>query len=90
MGRRAQNVGDLAKEVGPTVLIDGDVVDLRERELGLAQAIGDGLRGKPGPVLDPAEALLLRRRNEHPVAHEGGGGVSVKGVEPEDDHSGDA
>jgi hypothetical protein len=69
MGRRAQNVGDLAKEVGATVLIDGDVVDLRERELSLAQAIGDSLRGKPGPVLDPAEALLLRRRNEHPVAH---------------------
>ena len=66
MGRRAQHVGDLAKEVGPAVLIDGDVVDLREREFTLAQAVGDRLRGKPGPVLDPVEALLFRRRNEHP------------------------
>ena len=85
MGRRAQHVGDLAKEIGATVLIDGDVVDVREPKLGLAQAIGEGLRRKPGPVLYAPEALLLRSCDKHAVAHERRSKVSVERVESEDD-----
>ena len=72
--------------VGAAVLIDRDVVDVVESNAGLAQAIGDRLRGKPGPMLDPPEPLLLRRGDQHAVAHEAGGGVGVEGVEAEDDH----
>jgi hypothetical protein len=52
----------------------------------LAQAIGDGLRWEPRPVLETAEALLLGRGDEHAVAHQRSGGVAVEGIEPEDDH----
>ena len=62
------------------------MLHIGERDARFAQAIGDRLRGKAGPMLDAAEALLLRRRDELAVAHERGRRIAVKGVEAEDDH----
>ena len=84
--RRAQEVADLAQPVGAAVLIDGDMVNFGERELSLAQAIGDGVGRKSGPMLDAPEPLLLGRRDKHSIAHECRCGIAVKGVEPKDDH----
>ena len=81
-----EEVSELAQPVGAAVLIDGNVIDIGERELRLPQAISDGLRGKTRPMLDAAEALLLGGGEKHAVAHECGGGIAVERVESEDDH----
>ncbi len=84
-GRRADDVGELAQGVGAVVLVDGDMVDVADGEIRLAQAIGDRLGGKPGPVLDAAEAFLLGGGDERAVANERRRGVAVKRVEAKDD-----
>jgi hypothetical protein len=38
-------------------------------------------------VLDAPEALLLGGGDEHAVTHERRCGITMKGVEPEDDHA---
>ena len=65
-GRCDQQVAELAQQIGATVLIDRDMIDVGERDACLAQAIGDRLRGKARPMLDAAEALLLGGRDELP------------------------
>jgi hypothetical protein len=85
---RGDEVAELAPPVGAAVLVHGHVVDVGKREARLAQAVGDRLRWEARPVLEPPEALLLGRCDQHPVAHQRGGGVTVEGVEAEDDHSG--
>jgi hypothetical protein len=86
MRDRRDEIADLAQAVGATVLIDGDMIDVGEGEPRLAQAIGDGLGGESRPMLDAPEALLFRRRDQCPVAHERRRGISVECIEPEDDH----
>ena len=44
--------------------IDGDVVELGELDSGFFEAVGDGLGGKAGPVLDAAKALFFSGSNE--------------------------
>ncbi len=88
IGDAAQQVADLAQQMRTAVLVDCDVVDVGEAHAGLAQAIGDGLGGKAGPVLDAAEALLLGGGDQHAVAQDRRGRVAVECVEPEDDHVG--
>ena len=42
-------IGELPEEIGPAVLIDGDVLDIGEREARFPQAIGDRLRRESQP-----------------------------------------
>ena len=81
-----QEIANLAHKIGATVLIERDVIHIREPDTCLAQAIGDGLRGKPGPMLDAAEALLLGGRDQLAVAHERRRGIGMKGIEAENNH----
>src|SRR5687767_8900468 len=59
-----QQIGQLAKEIGAIVLVDGHVLDVTQRHARFSQTIRDRLRWKAGPMLDAAEPLLLCRRNE--------------------------
>jgi hypothetical protein len=53
----------LTHNIGAAILIDRDVIDVGQRDAGLGQTECDRLQGKAGPVLDAAEALLLRGRD---------------------------
>jgi hypothetical protein len=85
--RMGQQPGEPAQRLGAAVLVDGDMVDIGEPQPSLAKAISDGVRRKPGPVLDSAEALLFGGRDQGAVPHERRSGVAMKGVETEDDHA---
>ncbi len=86
VGRMGRQIGDLAHAVGAAVLIDRDMVDIGEAQPGFAQAVGDGLRGKPRPMLDAAKALLFGGRHQFAVPHQRRRGIAVEGIEAEDDH----
>src|SRR5271166_6879989 len=58
---RGDEIAELAQPVGAAVLVDGDMIDVGERESRLAQAVGDCLRREPGPMLKAPKALLLGR-----------------------------
>ena len=64
------------------VAIDGDVIDVVDPHPRLLEAILDGQRGKPRPMLDATESLLLRGRHEPAVDHDGRRGVGVVCVNP--------
>ena len=85
-GRWRAPISQFPQEIGPAVLIDGDVLDIGERDARFPQTIGDRLRREAGPMLDATKSLLFRRRNERAVANERGGGIAVEGVETENDH----
>ena len=84
--RRAAPEGEerLLQEVRLGVAVDGDMLDVLEADPGLGQAPAHRLDRQPGPVLDPAEALLLGGGDEQPVAQKAGRTVGVIGVEAED------
>ena len=81
---RGQDVAELAPAVGAVVAVDGDVLDVAERDAGLGQAVADRFAGKAAPVLDAAEALLLDGGDQGAVLDQAGRGVGVIGVQPED------
>ena len=83
---RPQREERLAREIRPRVPGDRDVVDLGRRDPGHVETAPDRLGRESRPVLDAAEPLLLDRRHELPVPQQHGGGVSVVGVDAEDDH----
>ena len=86
-GRVLIKIAELAQKIGATVLIDGHMIDIRERNAAFIEAIGDGLRREARPMLDATEALLLGRGDENAVAHERGRRVAVEGVETENNHA---
>jgi len=51
------------------------VVEIRDRQVGLFEAVAEGRTRDRRIVLAPAEALLLRRGNELAVLEKAGGGV---------------
>src|SRR5262245_44960396 len=58
-----QKMGGLGQQVGSVVLIERDVFHIAKLHTCLSQAIGDSLGRKARPMLDAAEALLLRGRD---------------------------
>ena len=52
--------------MGAAVLVDRDMIDIGQRNAGLAQAVCDRLRGKAGPMLDAAKALLFGGCDQSP------------------------
>ena len=85
--RALQRAPDLLEQVGVGVPGEGDVVDLVGPDARLVESRANRQRGKPGAVLLPVEPLLLDGGDEHPVLHEGNGGVGVVRVETEDHHA---
>jgi hypothetical protein len=84
--RRAlrERVDALADEVRLRIAVQRDVIDVGEAGAGRLQAVADGLGGKAGPVLQAAEPLLLRSRDELAVDDEACRRVGVIRVEAED------
>ena len=86
--RTGRQICDLAHAVGAAVLVDRHMFDIGKAQPGFTQAVGNGLRGKPGPMLDPAKALLLGGCHQSAVPHQRGRGIAVKGIETQDDQLG--
>src|SRR6516162_11597327 len=53
--RTRRQIGDFAQAMGAIVLVDRNMAYIGEAQSCFVQAIGDGLRGKPNPMLDPAK-----------------------------------
>ena len=85
-GALAQNVQRTTQVVDLGITVDGDVIDIPQREARVGQTPLHGLGGQAGPVFDAAEALLFSGGDEFAVFDEGGSGVAMVGVETEDDH----
>ncbi len=59
------------------------MVDIGQGQVGLVEAIADGFARKSGPVLDPAETLLFRGRDNLAVTNQASGRIAVECVDPE-------
>ena len=81
-----ENEGEPAPIIHARFPIHGDMVNLIERDAPGPQAVIARLRGQPRPVRDPAEALLLRSRDEHAISEKAGRGIGMISVEAEDEH----
>jgi hypothetical protein len=64
-------------ELEQRLVVEGDVVELLEREAPLGETVGDGAGRKTGVVTLAREALLLRRRDDLAVPHQAGGRIVV-------------
>src|SRR5215467_269154 len=53
-GRMKRKICDLAPAVSAAVLVDRDMIHIGQAQPCVLQAIGDRLRGEPGPMLDTA------------------------------------
>ena len=83
--RRHRGVGlEQALELDERLFVERNVIQLRDGEPGLLEAVGDRLRRKRGIVLLAGEAFLLRRRDNAAVHHQARGRVVVVGGNSED------
>src|SRR5262249_23253403 len=80
-------IGQLPEEIGPAVLIDRNMLNIRKGEAGFPQAVGNCLRRETSPMLHAAEALLFRRSNKLAVADERGRRITVESIKPQNDHT---
>ena len=69
VGALGQKIANLAHEVGATVLIKRNVFHIRNLNACLTQTIGDGVGGKPRPMLYAAKSLLLGGSDQLAVSH---------------------
>ena len=77
---RESEIGfEQALEFEERLVVEDDVIDRAKLDLGLVQAILDGVARKPGVVLLAGEALLLRRRDDPAIGDERRGAVMVEG-----------
>src|SRR5215471_4563745 len=86
--RMGRQICDLAQALGAIVLVDSNMVYISEAQPCFLQAIGDGLRGKPSPMLNPAKPLLFSGCEQFAVPHQRGRGIAVEGINAENDHDG--
>jgi hypothetical protein len=84
VGPMAHRVRELLSEIRARVLVDGDMIDLRETDPGFFEAITDRLSGKAGPMLDAQEPFFFGRGHHRAVAKQARRCVSVKGIEAQD------
>ncbi len=80
VGSVPKDEGEPAPVVDAGLSVHGDVIDLVEGGAAGLQTVIDRLRGQPGPVFDPAEALLFGRGDEFAIAEKARRGVSVISV----------
>src|ERR1035437_642801 len=81
-----EEIADLPQQIGPDVLIDRDMLDIGQRETRFPQAIGDGLRWKASPMLDPGEPFLFRRCHKLAITNNRRCRIAVEGIQAEYDH----
>ena len=62
------------------------MLDIGKPNACLVQAIGDGMDGKSGPMLDTAKSFLLSSSDDLAVAHQRGGRIAVKSVQAKNNH----
>jgi len=67
VGPARQKISELLRQMRPAVLVEGNMVDVRQIYPRLFEAVGNRARGKPSPVLDPAEAFFFYRGNEFSI-----------------------
>ncbi len=78
--RRVGEVGlEQAVELQERLVVEGDVVEVTRRDAGFVEAVAHRVRGKVVVVLLAGEALLLRGRDDRPVAHQAGRAVVIEG-----------
>src|SRR5262245_27209891 len=80
-------IGKLPEEIGPTVLIDRNMLNIGKGEACFPQAVGNRLRREASPMLHTAEALLFRRSNKLAVSDERSRRIAVEGIKPQNDHT---
>ena len=85
-GTVAEHKGRLAQQVGARVPGYGKRVDIAGRRAGHGEARLHGRLRESRPMLHAAEPLFFDRRDQHAVADEHGGNVSVIRVDAENDH----
>ena len=70
--RMGRHICDFSQAVGAIVLVDSNMVYIGEAQSCFLQTIGDGLRGEPSPMLDPAKPLLFSGCHQSSVPHQSG------------------
>src|SRR6516225_4147603 len=85
-GRMERKIGDLAPAVSAAVLIDRNMMHIGQAKPCFVQAIGDRLRGKPGPMLDPAKPLLFGGCHQFAVPYQRGRRIPMEGINAKNDH----
>jgi hypothetical protein len=70
--RMDRQICDFSQAPGAIVLVDSNMVYIGEAQPCFPQAIGDGLRGKPRPMLNPAKPLLFSGCQQSAVPHQRG------------------
>src|SRR5207249_973425 len=75
-------IADHAKEIGATVLVDGDMIQIGQSNPGFTQTKRDRLARETRPMLDAPKSFLLGRRDKNTVAHQSGRGVTVECIKP--------
>src|SRR5947207_1321945 len=59
-----QKVTNLAHKIGAIILVECNVVHIRESNTGLTQTIGNCLRRESSPMFDATKALLFGSRHQ--------------------------
>src|SRR5215472_14006975 len=86
--RMGRQICDFSQALGAIVLVDSNMVYIGEAQSCFLQTIGDGLRGEPSPMLDPAKPLLFCGCYQFAITHERGRGIAVECINAENDHDG--
>jgi hypothetical protein len=73
------------EQLQPRIREERDLRDAADLDARLGEAIGNGALGELLGLLVAGEALLLRRRDDSPVADDGRRGIVGAEVEPEDE-----
>src|SRR5215471_4399321 len=63
-------ISKLAVKIGPAVLVECNVLDVRKSDTGLSKTVGNRLGRKASPVFHATKSLFFRSRDQLAVADE--------------------
>jgi hypothetical protein len=86
VGTFGKKISDLTHLICATVLIECDVLHIREPNACLTTAIFNSLGGKPGPMFNSTKALLLGSSDQLAVAQQSCRRVRMESIQSQDDH----
>lgn len=81
-----ENKSKPAQIVHARLPINRDVIDFLQSDPRFFEAIIDRAGWQTGPMLDPAESFLFRRRHEFAIDKQTRGGIAVVSVQAQDLH----
>jgi hypothetical protein len=84
-GKRMAEISQRQEQLQPRIREERDLRNAADLDARLGEAIGNGALGELLGLLVAGEALLLRRRDDSPVADDGRRGIVGAEVEPEDE-----